>query len=211
MTSSLLKATRRQILTIVEHSWVHDVAHNVDISKTCIGGPLFGQLRTSSVKVVGLQVCTRASLEALQLVVSFNGASLQDTSPKGFGEAKGWNTQETLEVFNDRLGEGQSFGLVDHFLFRQIVGNNELSQISSDLRGRSDLDNISEQAVGRGVGLLDLGPLSSQTKLIALDCREYKERCEKLFRAPGVCDDLQKLTEQVSVLAPWHFVFVNIT
>ena len=52
-------------------------------------------------------------------------------------------SEVTLEEFDDRVGEVESFGLVENVLTGKLVGHEELGKVSDDLGRGGDLDNIS--------------------------------------------------------------------
>ena len=147
--------------------------------------PLLFELLLLGGEIHGGHVSARTPREAGH-VGTGDGLAFDDAGTKWLWESERRDAEVSLEVFDDTFREGEGLCLIDDLLFRQIVGDQELSHVAHNLARRGHFDDVAEQAVGNGVALLHGGPLSRESQLGGL-------------------------IQQVGVLPTRHFVDVNVS
>ena len=157
-------------IVVDTHLGVHVVTGNIDVGNVL--SKLFPQFALQLFKVEGLHVETRTGVDP--------GSITDDLGPKGLGESAGRLSQVTLEELDDGFGEVELVGPLRDVVFAEVVAGHELSQVTDDLGTGSDLDNVTTKLVGKGVVLLDLVPMGSETELSSLD----GERTGRQFGMP---------------------------
>jgi len=88
---------------------------------------------------------------------------------RGSGKATVRLSHQALEELENRGGEVELGSLAEELVVRKVVGDHELGQVTDDLGGRCDLDDVAEEVVGLLVGLLGLSPLCAKTLLRGLE------------------------------------------
>ena len=147
-----------ELLVVLEHLGVHDVRGNVAVGDLAV---LLGELALGLGEVDRVEEQTGASIEL--------PAATEGISAEGFGETSVWLAHHALEELENRSREVELRSPGLNILRSKLVGYHELRKISHHLRGRSDLDDVSEKLVGMLVGLLRLGPLRSKAELRGLE------------------------------------------
>lgn len=147
-----------ELPVFLKHLGVHGVRGNVALGGTAPLGLDVG-LDLGQVKRSEVQAGTGVEPAAVA----------ESAGAEGFGEAAVGLAHETLEELEDGAGEVELSGTGNDIVGGQLVGDHELSKITNDLGGWSDLDDITEEVVGLLVRLLGRRPLGSETKLVGLE------------------------------------------
>ena len=74
-----------------------------------------------------------------------------------------------LQELDDAVREGELLCLLNDALLIQVVLDHKLREVTDNLGGRSDLDDVAKDPVSCGVGSLDLGPLLPETQRESLE------------------------------------------
>lgn len=147
-----------ELFVVLEDLGIHDVAGDI-----ALGGAaeLASELLADLGEVDRLEEETGAGVELATATESLGTERLGETT---VGLA-----HHTLEELEDGAGEVELASAGQDIILVQLVGNHELSQVTNDLGGRGDLDNVTEEVVGLLVGLLGLEPLGAEAELRSLE------------------------------------------
>jgi hypothetical protein len=146
-------------LELVKDLGVHAITRNIEVID--MRTIFLGQFRLDLFELQRLHIKSRSTINPL--------FASDDVASERFGESTVRLSEVTLEELYDRRWEIELGSLVDYVLFGEIVGNHELGEITDDLGGRSDFDDISTESVRFNILLLDIDPLGTESKLGSLE------------------------------------------
>lgn len=164
-----------KVLVVSEDLWIHVVRSNITLRGI---GVLGLQISLDLDEVDWSERLSWSLREKLTLATESLGA-------EWLWESTEWLTHQTLEEVQDGGWEIEGIGTLKNVLRRELVRDHELSQITNDLGGWRNLDDIAEEVVGFGVSLLGLSPLLTKTQLRSLE-------------------------QKVGELSTWNFVDVDL-
>ena len=147
-----------ELLVVLEDLGVHDGGCNVALSSIT---PLGLEVGLDLGNVNGVEVQARALVHLPAVTEGLRAERL--------GETAVGLTHQTLEELQHRGWEVELVSLAQHIVVGELVGNHELGQVTDNLGGRCDLDDVTEQVVGLLVRLLGLCPLLTETLLRGLE------------------------------------------
>jgi hypothetical protein len=147
------------LLVVLKHLGVHDVGSNISLRDG--GAILLREVLLDLGEVDRLEEETRALVEL--------SATTESVCAERLGEAARRLTDETLEEVEDTAGEVELLGASLDVLGAELVRDHELGEVTTDLGGRGDLDNVTEKLVGLSIGLLGLEPLGAETNALSLE------------------------------------------
>lgn len=148
-----------EALELLEHLGVHAV--RLDIKVVDVSAVLLSELGLDFGEVERLHAQTGSRVDSLLVP--------DDLRSQGFGESLVRLSEVSLEELDNGRGEVELGRSVEDVLFGEVVRDHELGKVTDDLRGRSDLDDVSTELVRLDVLLLDLDPLGTKTKLRSLE------------------------------------------
>ncbi|CRK33375.1 hypothetical protein BN1723_014728, partial [Verticillium longisporum] len=96
-------------------------------------------------------------------------ATTQSIGAERLGETAERLTHHAFEEFKHGAREIELAGASLDILGREFVRDHELCKITYNLGGGCDLDDVAEKVVGVLIGLLSLGPLGAEAKLLGLE------------------------------------------
>lgn len=148
-----------KLLVVREHLGVHVVRSNVALRNCAVLGL---DVLLDLGQVDGRKRLAGALGELAALAAEGLGAERLGESAVGLAH-------ETLKEVEDGAGEVEGLGLLNDVVVGKLVRDHELGEISDDLGGRGNLDDIAKEVVGLGVSLLGLGPLGAEAELRGLE------------------------------------------